>query len=194
MVQVVTGLPRNSLRITKARTKRQLLADDEHALSAEQRFKQQATIAADRFATECEEESLVQVRGVKRPCSPKPDRIALPQLMRPEGPGYMPLFCAALWIATKGGVVDFDPVRTDQWEPAYSQLLARISIWSLLKAKLGVAVTMLLFGIFGDKHRHRFRIAEHQRIGRRRPGFTIESPRARADRIIDCWFLVCRAS
>ena len=48
-------------------------------------------------------------------------------LISPEGPGYMPLFCAAYWIATKGGSVSFDASERSAWEDAYSQLLARIS-------------------------------------------------------------------
>jgi hypothetical protein len=49
-------------------------ADDEHALSADERFKRQATIAADRFATECEEESLIeQLRATGTSIARRPD-------------------------------------------------------------------------------------------------------------------------
>ncbi|KRE14238.1 hypothetical protein ASE66_12615 [Bosea sp. Root483D1] len=67
------------------------------------------------------------VRGLWKARSPKPDRIVLPELERPDGPGYMPLYCAAQWIATQGGTVDFDPLQTDRWKSAYGELLARIS-------------------------------------------------------------------
>jgi hypothetical protein len=51
----------------------------------------------------------------------------LPDTVSPDGPGYMPLYCAAQWIATRGGAVRFDPTYTPVWEGAYSQLLARIA-------------------------------------------------------------------
>ena len=54
-------------------------------------------------------------------------RIPLPPLMRPDGPGYMPLFCAAQWIATSGGKVDFDPCDAGPWQSAFQELLDRIS-------------------------------------------------------------------
>jgi hypothetical protein len=53
--------------------------------------------------------------------------LSLPATMRPEGPGHMPLYCAAQWIATKGGTRDFDPTHATTWEQAYAELLARIS-------------------------------------------------------------------
>ena len=33
----------------------------------------------------------------------------LPPLVPPEGPGYMPLYCAAQYIATRDGTVEIDP-------------------------------------------------------------------------------------
>ncbi|AOG04380.1 hypothetical protein [Bosea sp. RAC05] len=51
----------------------------------------------------------------------------LPDLMRPDGLGVMPLYCAAQWIATEGGTIDFDPTDLDRWRAAYGELLARIS-------------------------------------------------------------------
>lgn len=67
------------------------------------------------------------LRGIwpKRP--PPPERLTLPATARPDGGGYMPLFSAALWIATEGGTVDFDPTELDRWKPTYAALLARIS-------------------------------------------------------------------
>jgi hypothetical protein len=51
----------------------------------------------------------------------------LPPAVAPEGPGYMPLYCAAHWIATKGGSVEFDTGTTPIWRKAYAELLARIA-------------------------------------------------------------------
>jgi hypothetical protein len=51
----------------------------------------------------------------------------LPELMRPDGAGYMPLYCAAQWIATEGGSISFDPCDDNVWKPAYKRLLARIA-------------------------------------------------------------------
>jgi hypothetical protein len=51
----------------------------------------------------------------------------LPELMKPEGGGFMPLYCAAQWIATQGGKVDFKPNDVTVWRPAFAQLLARIA-------------------------------------------------------------------
>jgi hypothetical protein len=51
----------------------------------------------------------------------------LPQLMPPEGDGYMPLYCAAQWIATEGGAVGFDPVDESKWRPAFDRLLGAIA-------------------------------------------------------------------
>ena len=52
---------------------------------------------------------------------------SLAELMKPEGPGYVPLYCAAQWIATHGGSISFDPSDASVWKPAYEQLLARIA-------------------------------------------------------------------
>jgi hypothetical protein len=53
--------------------------------------------------------------------------LTLPELMKPEDGGYMPLYCAAHWIATQGGSVGFDPASESVWKPVYEQLLARIA-------------------------------------------------------------------
>jgi hypothetical protein len=47
--------------------------------------------------------------------------------MQPEGDGYMPLFCAAQWIATEGAVLDFDPAEEGVSRRAYKLLLAAIA-------------------------------------------------------------------
>jgi len=51
----------------------------------------------------------------------------LPPLVKPEGPGYMPLVCAAQWIATQGGAIEINPHDVAIWKDAYSALLARIA-------------------------------------------------------------------
>jgi hypothetical protein len=51
----------------------------------------------------------------------------LPAVVKPEGPGYMPLYFAAQWIATCGGTVVVDPLNPTVWQDAFGQLLARIA-------------------------------------------------------------------
>ena len=51
----------------------------------------------------------------------------LPALVKPEGPGYMPLYFAAQWIATRGGAVKIDPSDLTVWQDAFAQLLSRIA-------------------------------------------------------------------
>jgi hypothetical protein len=53
--------------------------------------------------------------------------LSLPPSMAPDGPGYMPLYCAAQWIATEGGRKDIEPTDVTMWERSYSELLSRIS-------------------------------------------------------------------
>jgi hypothetical protein len=53
--------------------------------------------------------------------------IGLPEIVEPSGPGYMPLYCAAQWIATAGGKRSFDPTDVSVWKSAYSDLLARLA-------------------------------------------------------------------
>jgi hypothetical protein len=55
------------------------------------------------------------------------DVAGLPAVVLPEGPGYMPLYCAAQWIATRGGTVEIDPSDLSVWQDAFAQLLARIA-------------------------------------------------------------------
>lgn len=65
--------------------------------------------------------------------APKPKvRFALPQVMRPEGGGYMPLFLAALWLATEGGGVEFDPEDVDPWQRAFAALLNHVASGDVL--------------------------------------------------------------
>ena len=51
----------------------------------------------------------------------------LPDLMPPTGLGYLPLYCAAQWIATEGGRVDFSLSDEPRWKAAFDELLAAIS-------------------------------------------------------------------
>ena len=51
----------------------------------------------------------------------------LPETTKPEGPGYMPLYCAAQWIATQGGRIEFNPRDVRVWKSAYAELLPRIA-------------------------------------------------------------------
>jgi len=53
--------------------------------------------------------------------------VQLPPLMTPAGDGYVPLYCAARWIASRGGFNDFDPEDTATWAQAYSELLGAIT-------------------------------------------------------------------
>jgi hypothetical protein len=51
----------------------------------------------------------------------------LPSPIAPEGAGHFPLYCAAQWIATCGGKLNFDPTDAGVWSGAFSDLLARIA-------------------------------------------------------------------
>lgn len=71
---------------------------------------------------------LVPSRAVRHLWRPRrEDRTTLPPLMAPSGDGYMPLSCAAQWIATEGGVIDFDPHEEAIWRAAFDQLLGAIA-------------------------------------------------------------------
>lgn len=65
------------------------------------------------------------IRGLWREAAEKIER--LPPIVVPQGEGYMPLFCAAQWIATEGGKIDFNPGNKSVWEAAFGELLAAIS-------------------------------------------------------------------
>jgi hypothetical protein len=51
----------------------------------------------------------------------------LPHLIIPHGPGYMPLYCATQWIATRGGAIELEPTDDSVWKAAYGELLAHIA-------------------------------------------------------------------
>lgn len=67
------------------------------------------------------------VRGLWSTRPPAPEPVSLPPPMAPAGGGYMPLYCAAQWIATEGGKLDFDGRDVERWRPAFAELLARIA-------------------------------------------------------------------
>src|SRR5262249_28174908 len=51
----------------------------------------------------------------------------LPELMKPDGAGYMPLYCAAQFIATRGGTLEINPHDEGLWREAFKDLLDRIA-------------------------------------------------------------------
>jgi hypothetical protein len=51
----------------------------------------------------------------------------LPELIKPDGAGYMPLYCAAQWIATRGGTLEINPLDERAWREAFKELLNRIA-------------------------------------------------------------------
>jgi hypothetical protein len=51
----------------------------------------------------------------------------LPELMKPDSTGYMPLYCAAQWIATRGGTLEINPLGEGLWREAFKDLLDRIA-------------------------------------------------------------------
>ena len=57
----------------------------------------------------------------------QPPPLIMPETRPPIGPGYMPLYCAAQWIATTRRKATFDPNDETIWKEAFDELLARIS-------------------------------------------------------------------
>jgi len=55
----------------------------------------------------------------------KPNR--LPEPVKPDGAGYMALYCAAQWIATRGGTLEINPLDEGPWREAFKDLLDRIA-------------------------------------------------------------------
>jgi hypothetical protein len=51
----------------------------------------------------------------------------LPELVKPDGAGYMPLYCAAQWIVTHGGTREIHWSDEVLWREAYKALLDRIA-------------------------------------------------------------------
>ena len=55
---------------------------------------------------------------------------SLPEPVKPDGAGYMPLYCAAHWIATRGGTLKInplDPLDERLWHEGFKDLLDRIA-------------------------------------------------------------------
>lgn len=70
---------------------------------------------------------LLPSKGVRHLWGPRREAVILPPLVPPEGDGYIPLGCAAQWIATEGGTIDFDPSDNTVWGPAFEQLLGAVA-------------------------------------------------------------------
>jgi hypothetical protein len=51
----------------------------------------------------------------------------LPELVKPDGSGYMPLYCAAQWIVTRGGTLEINPLDEALWREAFKDLLDHIA-------------------------------------------------------------------
>lgn len=72
-------------------------------------------------------DALLPSKGVRFLWSEPLSSGELPSLVIPEGDGYMPLYCAAQWVATEGGARNFDPSDTAVWREAFNQLLSAIA-------------------------------------------------------------------
>jgi hypothetical protein len=62
----------------------------------------------------------------------------LPELIKPDGPGYMPLYCAAQWIVTHGGTREINRLDEMLWREAYKVLLDRIASEDMKVLGVGV--------------------------------------------------------
>jgi hypothetical protein len=51
----------------------------------------------------------------------------LPELIKPDGAGYLPLYCVAQWIVTRGGTLEINPLDEGGWREAFKELLNRIA-------------------------------------------------------------------
>jgi hypothetical protein len=71
---------------------------------------------------------------------PQRDDFKLPTTVKPDGPGYFPLYCAVQWIATRGDTQSFDPADASIWNAAYRELTDGI-------ASNGIRVTGMRNGI-----------------------------------------------
>ncbi|MEP7241396.1 MAG: hypothetical protein ABI697_10965 [Devosia sp.] len=65
--------------------------------------------------------------GVRHLWGRRREAHVLPPLVPPKGDGYVPLGCAAQWIATEGGSISFEPTDTSIWAPAFEQLLGAVA-------------------------------------------------------------------
>ena len=85
---------------------------------------------------------------------PMKTKLELPQVQPPHGAGYMTLFHAALWIATKGGAVNFDPEESQEiWRDAYADLLAHIASGDVIATGVARGAREPIDGyLFADSH------------------------------------------
>jgi hypothetical protein len=58
---------------------------------------------------------------------PRTSSYRLPELVRPDGASYMALYCAAQWIATRGGTLEINPLDEGPWREAFKDLLDQIA-------------------------------------------------------------------
>jgi hypothetical protein len=58
---------------------------------------------------------------------PRTSSYRLPELVKPDGAGYMALYCAAQWIATRGGTLEINPLDEGAWCDPFKELLNRIA-------------------------------------------------------------------
>jgi hypothetical protein len=72
-------------------------------------------------------EPLVTAKAIWHRWPARREPMQLPPLMTPEGDGYMPLYCAARWIASLGGAREFDPEDSAIWAEAFGEVLTAIS-------------------------------------------------------------------
>jgi len=65
--------------------------------------------------------------AIRKRKRPRTSSYRLPELVRPDGAGYMALYCAAQWIATRGGILEINPLDEELWREAFKDLLDRIA-------------------------------------------------------------------
>jgi hypothetical protein len=58
---------------------------------------------------------------------PRTSSYRLPELVKPDGASYMALYCAAQWIATRGGTLEINPLDEGLWRETFKDLLDRIA-------------------------------------------------------------------
>jgi hypothetical protein len=65
--------------------------------------------------------------AIRKRKRPRTSSYRLPELVRPDGAGYMALYCAAQWIATRGGILEINPLDEGLWREPFKDLLDRIA-------------------------------------------------------------------
>lgn len=81
------------------------------------------------FGREAYRHVLVRREQVVKLWKPRsaPRPLHLPPVVPPDGPGFMTVFHALLWIATAGGAESFDPDDAARWQEAFEALLPRLA-------------------------------------------------------------------